>query len=594
MILTTQNTVTTVQCLEIIKNAKNAELCRDVSASTKAFTPIWANIDEEPEFSDGLEPQIKAELLRLAGFFLSYSGKTMNKKHYQERAKNLLTQAIETFTELDLKEKADESNIMLALCYWYGGSYDDCEFILSNIEAEYTDKALNSAYLQVKITRAITHWMKDEFKEALNMVKTLEDPMQLCSDNRLKMMYHNQAGAMYYKQNQYDKALFHFKNAITFSVYAKSLTFEASNCNNLAYLYKSLGKSDPAYFEQAHFYVDKSAQIFESIRAEGWMPEINHTKASILYDQKDYPAALAVMCKSIELARKGDDYAILADSLFLRCKIYAALEEPAKALHDFVELTEVSRVQIGEFREKQFTDEFIEMIYFRKHLSVTEEVKKYKKHLVKEALAGEEFHREKTAVRLGITRGGLYEILDEQFPELYEELGFTKRDRNPPERVKVNEEKLKPKLQLVPKKNSANNSDARPRQGKIQKLNLPFKNIIFAAIEKMSESQTKCFLLPIEFGASFGIKDDAIVLCDRAEFSTGSKFLIVAQHLERKNFICAFSDPWSKNEFLYELESEEEFPSSDYKIFGQIVGFCPLAEATSEIVMFRRFPEIEF
>lgn len=211
--------------------------------------------------------------------------------------------------------------------------------------------------------------------------------------------------------------------------------------------------------------------------------------------------------------------------------------------------------------------------------------------MVSRALRKNNFHREKTARELGITRGGLFEILEEQMPELYDELNFGKREWSP-SKGRTAKAESSPKLKLVSKSASAKQliSDA-----KIQKLNIPFEQIVYPDIKTSDAGKLKCFFIPREKGEIFGQRDeDAIVLIDERidEVRNGKSFYIV-RHNQSKIFICAFAgeEQFRKTIFLRDSGSDEDLAPTDYKILGSVIAYCPAREATGDIIIFRKFSE---
>src|ERR1044072_1956092 len=103
--------LTTVELLQLIEEARDAELCRDTESFRKILQTVWINIETTPNFENYGEI-INAELLRLCGVFLSLYGKySLNLKNYQNRAKDLLTKAIRIFEANNLPDKAAEAHV---------------------------------------------------------------------------------------------------------------------------------------------------------------------------------------------------------------------------------------------------------------------------------------------------------------------------------------------------------------------------------------------------------------------------------------------------------------------------------------------------
>src|SRR5262249_18513840 len=151
----------------------------------------------------------QAELLRLSGYFISFYGKSKNIRHYQERAKNLLTSSIELFSRLNLKENASEARVILALSYFYEGAIAESETIFSETVNEFNGDHLHPVYLKGRVNQLLVlHW-KSEFQKALEIIQEIEIPIEFCNDKRLIYMFHAQAGMIYRGIHKYDQAIQH-------------------------------------------------------------------------------------------------------------------------------------------------------------------------------------------------------------------------------------------------------------------------------------------------------------------------------------------------------------------------------------------------
>ncbi len=72
------------EILQLIEEARNAELCRDIEIMQTVVKAFWEDFNHAPDLSVYEKP-IRAELLRIAGVFLSFYGYARNKKDYQIR-----------------------------------------------------------------------------------------------------------------------------------------------------------------------------------------------------------------------------------------------------------------------------------------------------------------------------------------------------------------------------------------------------------------------------------------------------------------------------------------------------------------------------
>src|SRR5262245_3318252 len=103
----------TVNVLELIENARNAEVCRDLKSLRQILQQVWPD-DNCPPNTEKYKHPISAELYRLCGFYLTTYGLASQKKDYQERGKNYLTTAVDLFELAGLRQKAAESYVILA------------------------------------------------------------------------------------------------------------------------------------------------------------------------------------------------------------------------------------------------------------------------------------------------------------------------------------------------------------------------------------------------------------------------------------------------------------------------------------------------
>src|SRR5215213_8889389 len=88
---------------------------------------LWMGIGERPSLD--LAPHIMAEILLQCGTLSGWLG-SAKQVDVQEKAKDLLTEALHIFQTLKLKTKASETQYELGECYWRLGAYDECRIVL--------------------------------------------------------------------------------------------------------------------------------------------------------------------------------------------------------------------------------------------------------------------------------------------------------------------------------------------------------------------------------------------------------------------------------------------------------------------------------
>lgn len=408
--------------LQLIEDAKDAELCRNIDLSRSILSSIWGDIDLDPDL-DQFEPIVQAQILRLCGFFLSFFGRSRGVRDYQLRGKNLLTKAIGIFSEFDVPDRAAEANVMLALCYWYSGEVEECELILETVENEFSGNELHPVYLQIRVNRLMIHYWKGEDQLGLSILHGLKVPMEFCTDLRLVAMYHIQAGIIHRSAGLYDQGIFHLKEAIRAARKINNLRFVGWSLNNLAFLYKEIKE-----FGLAHGAINESLSLLGRLGDFGWIPHVLDTQALIHFAQREYSDALSIVEKAIDGFRPTEDYSGLADSLWTKCRCLLRLGQADDAFIVYGEVQAIAAQKIGETATIKFAKSLAGEVYCVKDLSLTEEVAAFKKARVCSAIA-QTGSISIAAKQLGKTHQALSEILNNQFPEIYDELGLQRRKR---------------------------------------------------------------------------------------------------------------------------------------------------------------------
>ena len=96
----------------------------------------------------------------------------------------------------------------------------------------------------------------------------------------------------------------------------------------------------------------------------------------------------------------------------------------------FIELRDIAARQIGKVAVDKFTALLKEQIYILKHFPLADELAALKRSLVVKAMRETDEHVSKAARKLGLrSQQHLSRNLNNQFPEIYDELGIKRRAR---------------------------------------------------------------------------------------------------------------------------------------------------------------------
>ena len=556
------------EVLQLIEEARNAELCRDVDAMRNAVNSFWEDIEEPLDIS-GYEPSVRGDLLRISGAFLSFYGYAHGQKDYQIRGKDLLTEAIEVFEAENLTDKAAEAKVMLAHCYWYTGEVEESEALLEMVEAEFGENLTHPVYLKICINRLLTLIWKKNYDAALAIIEKLSATINYSGDMRLEVNFHIEAGIFYRLIKEYEQAVFHYNEAIGKAEKIGSPISVALVLNNLAFLHK-----ETKQYAQAVIYVNSAIKKAGEIKNRGWLAHFLDTKALIFLDSGHPDAAYRTICQAIEIFREGEDAAGLTDALWTEVRCLLRLERKEEALTVFGELQEIARTRIGEVAAQKFASSLSDEIYILQGLPLTDEVQRFKKERVRAALIQAKGKISKAATLLGLkSHQALSDILTNQFPKLYEELGFRRR------RARRKEQNGGGESRTVVISSESILSEAKAAQ-----IVLPGKNFAFDFSCPVEEFKT--FYFDRFLMKKFGIESGAIVaLVSVAEIKPG--MLLLMHDGEGLTLAKAEYDSWARVCFFWD-ERGEPVPLDAEQVVGEPVGYCLIADADRQFIEFSR------
>src|SRR5437763_9478765 len=107
-------------------------------AAREALGELWRGVGEKPDVKN-LPPVVAAEVLLQCGALTGLLGGARNVSGAQERAKDLLTEAVRKFQSQGKYQKASEAQCELGACYWRLGAYDDARVMMREALKPLTD-----------------------------------------------------------------------------------------------------------------------------------------------------------------------------------------------------------------------------------------------------------------------------------------------------------------------------------------------------------------------------------------------------------------------------------------------------------------------
>jgi tetratricopeptide (TPR) repeat protein len=322
-----------------IADATLAQICTRTSdlifagqyeAARDELGELWAGIGQRPQLN--APPHMRAEVLLQCGTLSGWLG-SAKQVDVQEKAIDLLTEALHIFQTLNLKPKASEAQYELGMCYFRRGAYEQARAVLDEALKGLEDTELRTKIL---IRRAIIEIWLGKHHEAWDTLKEAQVFYEQCSD-AVKGRWHGQMALVLRRiavdegrADYSDRAIVEHMAAAYYCERAGHGRYCASILNNLAFLLHTLAR-----YEEAHEHLDRAHTFLEEIRDVGLLAQVEETRARVLTAQQNYQEAQRVIISVIETFERGGEPALLADALIIKATAQARLGDYEESLQTF-------------------------------------------------------------------------------------------------------------------------------------------------------------------------------------------------------------------------------------------------------------------
>src|SRR5205085_11879047 len=241
---------------------------------------LWQGVGDRPELR-GLNPQTAAEVLLQCGVLSGWLGSVRQIPDAQEKAKDLLTDALSRFQSQGQTAKAAEVYYELGRCYFRLGAYDESRVIL---DEAITTLGEREPKLRAKllIRRTLVEIWTGRYHDALGILEKAREFFEAGGD-ALKGRWHGQMAIVLLKlatterrADYADRAIIEFTAAIFHYEQAGHERYSAVNLNNLAFLLYMLRR-----YEEAHEHLDRAVRLFGLLKDDGLLAQVNETRARV-------------------------------------------------------------------------------------------------------------------------------------------------------------------------------------------------------------------------------------------------------------------------------------------------------------------------
>lgn len=293
-------------------------------AAREALGELWPGLGERPDVKN-LPPVIAAEVLLQCGALTGLLGGARNVSSVQERAQDLLTEAIRKFLSQGKYQKASEAQCELGACYWRLGAHEEARVIMREALKPLTDADIElKAKILIRCT--LVEISENKYHEALGILKEAEPVFESATD-ALKGRWHGQRAIILLKlattesrPDYADRAIIEFTAAIYHYEQAGHKRYCANNSNNLAFLLYKLDR-----YQEAHEHLDRAQLIFTKLKDTGNLAQVDETRARVLVAEKRYQEAGRIIAGVVKVFDQSGELALLAAALTVQGIVWARL-----------------------------------------------------------------------------------------------------------------------------------------------------------------------------------------------------------------------------------------------------------------------------
>jgi tetratricopeptide (TPR) repeat protein len=291
----------------------------DYNRALESLSPFWSGPIQTPGIA-GLNAKAAAAVLLRAGSLTGWIGSKRQVEGWQEAAKNLLSEAAALSEGLGDREAWLESQKHLALCYWREGAFAEARTIAQN---SLTGSACDSeAALTLTLTLAMVERSEGNSAEALRLHLLMGPHVEALAGDFTKGMFHNGLGLTYKKLGELDKGIIE----LTAAAYYFELSGHARNRiateNNLANLLVQARQ-----FDEARLHLANARQLARQLGDNVYLGQTIDSCAQAYLAEGNLEAALASARESVAILEKGDEQALLVDSLMTLARVLSAVRD---------------------------------------------------------------------------------------------------------------------------------------------------------------------------------------------------------------------------------------------------------------------------
>jgi tetratricopeptide (TPR) repeat protein len=313
----------------------------EYDAAQEIMRPLWKGVGTRPDLT-GLHPTVAAEVLLCAGILTGWIGSKNENKEANDAARDLLTEAITYFESVGDATKVAAARAELAYCYWRAGELNEARIMFSEALERLTIASNPRANALFELS--VVEWSAARYKESLKILTDNAELFRIITNHTMKGVYHmqvalalrnlatpdNRAAQFRRVLSEYEEADRHFK-------LAHNSVFRAHVKNNIGYVLRELSR-----FRQAHEYFDHARRLTVVAKDKVKTAQIDESRAQLFVAERRYAEAESAARSAARTFGKSGHQCFLAEALITRGIALARLKQTEEAKFLFQEAIEVA------------------------------------------------------------------------------------------------------------------------------------------------------------------------------------------------------------------------------------------------------------
>ena len=313
----------------------------DYDGAREVMRPVWKEFNKRPD-TTGLDQDATAEVLLCAGILTSWIGSQNQIKDANDWARDLLNESIRIYeTAGDLKKVA-QARTEIAYCYWRSGALDEARIMFR--EALQKLIVEGNAKANALLGLSVVEWSASRYDESLKILNDNATLFRKITNHYLKGFYHNQLAMILRnlategkRDDYFQRAIKEYGAAESEFKLARNSLFRAEVMNNVGFLLYKLAR-----YRLANRYLNEARRLAAAVRNRVVIAQIDDTRAQVLIAEKKFREALAVARNAVQSFERSGHQCLLADALVNYGIALARLGKTDQAQFTFQKAIEVA------------------------------------------------------------------------------------------------------------------------------------------------------------------------------------------------------------------------------------------------------------